>query len=113
MSIGESYTPESDIPNYDVFEDIDVKYKSICIVSKDQNPFSGFSSPTCFYEFDMEFCRADSSLRGGIECRQGGFTGHGSGPDSIQITGGRDGFFGAFGQVRSTIRTIKTLSIQL
>lgn len=32
------------------------------------------------------------------DCRKGGWTAHGSGPDPIEVTGGTDDFFGAFGQ---------------
>jgi hypothetical protein len=104
MSIGELFTPVTPIPDQGIFTDIDFQYKSICVVTKDQTPPS-FSSPTCFYEFELQFCKVDSA-GDRYGCREGGFTAHGSGPENLKITGGRDGFFGAFGQVRSSIRKI-------
>merc|ERR1712174_160019 len=35
------------------------------------------------------------------ECRSGGFTAHGSGPDNLEISGGTYDFFGAFGQIET------------
>jgi hypothetical protein len=107
MSIGELYTPVTPIPDQGIFTDIDFQYKSICVVTKDQTPPS-FSSPTCFYEFELQFCKVDSA-GDRYGCREGGFTGHGSGPENLKITGGRDGFFGAFGQVRLSIRKIVSI----
>jgi hypothetical protein len=99
MSIGDLFKPESDIPDQGMISDIKFEFKSICIITPNSR------APTCSYEFDMEF-----AISGFVDKRKGGFIGYGSGPDSIQITGGRDDFIGAYGEVRSTI---KTLSIQL
>ena len=113
MIIGEVYTGvegEGSIPTQfsdnsnifvspgEVFKDIVISYKSVCIVTKDQDPIP--SSPTCFYEFDLRYCP-----NGGFEtaCRNGRFTAHGSGPDKLRIAGGSDDFFGAFGQVRDLV----------
>jgi hypothetical protein len=102
MSIGESYKGVEGVPtqygspfsNSVVIGEIEIAYKSVCIVTKDQNLPSDFSSPTCFYEFELRFCpRAEK------KCREGRFTAHGSGPDNLQITGGSLDFFGAFGQI--------------
>jgi hypothetical protein len=99
MSIGELFTPAvTPIPDQGIFTDIDFQYKSICVVTKDQTPPSLPSAPTCFYEFELQFCKVDSA-GGKYGCREGGFTAHGSGPENLKITGGRDGFFGAFGQI--------------
>ena len=35
-------------------------------------------------------------------CCLGGFTAHGTGPDALEITGGSDGLFGAFGQLQTS-----------
>ena len=123
MTIGELYTGVDGVPTQLgtsgalVFKDIDIFYKSVCIVTKDQLPIP--SSPTCFYEFELGYCvpRFATSVgtpdkevmpSGGrtlrqiqkYKCRNGRFTAHGSGPGNLQITGGSGDFFGAFGQVR-------------
>lgn len=101
MSIGEQYTGVegfgvptqygNPVFNSVVLDDIKIAYKSICVITRDQDPPS---SPTCFYEFELDFCPR------GDKCRKGRFTAHGSGPRNLQITGGSDDFFGAYGQVR-------------
>jgi len=118
MIIGEVYTGvegEGSIPTQfsdnsnifvspgEVFKDIVISYKSVCIVTKDQDPdpSSNRGGPTCFYEFDLRYCP-----NGGLAtaCRNGRFTAHGSGPKTLQITGGSDDFFGAFGQIKTPNR---------
>lgn len=95
LTIGELYTAVSGIPNQSGgFRDISLDFKSVCAVTKDQIP-GAFTSPSCQYEFVFKFCLNNHS-----NCREGTFSAHGSGPDKIRITGGADGFFGAFGQVR-------------
>ena len=189
MSIGQVYSAQSG-PNYPnqfpVFGNIFANYKSVCVTTFDQI-FPNFGAPTCFYEFEMQFCRVfyfvyppleeikkvprtkviseekilNALEKGGrgrnrrtqrdsfatnvandvvakddgedlvdafqidenfaknnealvaqvcpnlgcwcpayFDCKRGGFTGHGSGPDPIEITGGTGQLFGAFGQVR-------------
>uniref|UniRef100_A0A7S3VB34 C3H1-type domain-containing protein n=1 Tax=Chaetoceros debilis TaxID=122233 RepID=A0A7S3VB34_9STRA len=98
MSIGEKYTGVEGfgVPtqyggfNNVVLDGIQITYKSICVITRDQDPPS---SPTCFYEFELGFCPR------GDKCRKGRFTAHGSGPRNLQITGGSDDFFGAYGQI--------------
>uniref|UniRef100_A0A6S8W0R0 Uncharacterized protein n=2 Tax=Chaetoceros debilis TaxID=122233 RepID=A0A6S8W0R0_9STRA len=118
MTIGELYTGVEGVPTQLgtsgalVFKEIEIAYKSVCIVTKDQDPIP--SSPTCFYEFELGYCVPTTlnsnpnlpgrTLRQKIEkykCRNGRFTAHGSGPDNLQITGGSDDFFGAFGQIKT------------
>ena len=127
MTIGEVYTGVDGVPTQSgtsgalVFGEIEIAYKSVCIVTKDQPPLdTTASSPTCFYEFELGYCvptfatsvgtpnRPDRTLREipqneKYKCRDGGFTAHGSGPGNLQITGGSDDFFGAFGQVRDLV----------
>jgi hypothetical protein len=220
MSIAEQYVGNENIPvNQPPFYGIRTGFKSICVTTRDQgfSPMT-FSSPTCFYEFDLKFCRtwkwiffpgwytatpavndefvkSSTNLRAGArpdsyedsptiketdvtdvfepvikkvpldqvigvdrivqavrevtgdksfeagptptdddgmvdaiqiddvfaennakyaqilcpqkfcwipyysECRKGGYTAHGSGPENLKITGGSDGFYGGFGQV--------------
>jgi len=125
MTIGEVYTGIAGVPTQLgtsgalVFGEIEIAYKSVCIVTKDQDPIP--SSPTCFYEFELAYCvptpvvsnpdktnppnQGRRTLRGiplnDNKCRNGRFTAHGSGPDNLQITGGSDDFFGAFGQIKT------------
>merc|ERR1711957_288848 len=115
MIIGEVYTGVEGVPiqysdysNISVspvlnvlFKDIVISYKSVCIVTKDQDPDP--SSPTCFYEFDLRYCFNGGFFNGGFDtvCRNGRFTAHGSGPKNLRITGGSDDFFGAFGQIKT------------
>jgi len=130
MTIGELYTGVEGVPTQLgtsgalVFKDIEIAYKSVCIVTKDQNPTQVFppidtSSPTCFYEFELGYCvprfatsvgTPDKVMPSGgrtlrqiqkYKCRNGRFTAHGSGPGNLQITGGSDDFFGAFGQIKT------------
>jgi len=218
MSIAEEYNAVPAFGSYPhqpfVFYNINLKYKTICLVTKDQPTGGPISSPTCFYEFDGGFCNrwwwffylssvkveyvnpakvisikkisealaelgldedgsdpksdpgsdsepnnnnnnkrntrggeralnvfeqeniAETDKKGNVaaiqltrnfvrnseankdlvamicpqfgcwipyfwNCRKGGFTAHGSGPDSIEITGGSNGFFGAFGQINT------------
>jgi hypothetical protein len=96
MSIGERYVGVEGVPTqyglpfYVAIDEIEIAYKSVCIVTEDQTTPS---SPTCWYEFELSFCPT------GDKCRQGRFTAHGSGPENLQITGGSVDFFGAFGQI--------------
>ena len=107
MTIGELYTGFQVMNQFDdevrpslIFVGIEIAYKSVCIVTKDQPPLdTTASSPTCFYEFELAYCVLDEK-RNEYLCRDGRFTAHGSGPRNLQITGGSDNFFGAFGQVR-------------
>jgi len=55
MSIGERYEGVGGVTQ-DGFESIKITYKSVCIITSDQNPPTDISSPTCFYEFEMVFC---------------------------------------------------------
>jgi len=97
LTIGEIYTAVSGVPNQSGgIKNISLDFKSVCAVTKDQFP-GAFSSPSCQYEFGFKFCR-----RNNRNCREGTFSAHGSGPDKIRITGGADGFFGAFGQITTT-----------
>eukprot|EP00552_Chaetoceros_brevis_P003138 CAMPEP_0197745196 /NCGR_PEP_ID=MMETSP1435-20131217/41573_1 /TAXON_ID=426625 /ORGANISM="Chaetoceros brevis, Strain CCMP164" /LENGTH=229 /DNA_ID=CAMNT_0043336855 /DNA_START=71 /DNA_END=760 /DNA_ORIENTATION=- len=97
LTIGEIYTAVSGVPNQSGgIRNISLDFKSVCAVTKDQFP-GAFSSPSCQYEFGFKFCRRNNS-----NCREGTFSAHGSGPDKIRITGGADGFFGAFGQITTT-----------
>lgn len=60
MSIGERYDAISGVPNQGtLWTNIGVDYKSICVITKEQPLMggTGATSPTCFYEFEMEFCR--------------------------------------------------------
>ncbi len=57
MSIGERYDAVSGIPNQGLWRNIGADYKSVCVITKDQPTGPGGTSPTCFYEFEMEFCR--------------------------------------------------------
>jgi len=184
MSIGQVYSAQvgSNYPNqFPVFGNIAANYKSVCVTTFDQI-FPNFGAPTCFYEFEMGFCRVFSTIqypplaeikkvsreeviseekilfaleqgdRGRkrrtqrdsfatndtkddgedlvdafqidesfaknnealvkqvcpnlgcwcpayFDCKKGGFTAHGSGPDPIEITGGTKKLFGAFGQI--------------
>jgi len=114
MTIGEVYTGIAGVPTQLgtsgalVFGEIEIAYKSVCIVTKDQDPIP--SSPTCFYEFELGYCVpiftplnliGDRQPQTEFKCRNGRFTAHGSGPDNLQITGGSDDFFGAFGQIKT------------
>mmetsp|Transcript_14315 Transcript_14315/g.20843 ORF Transcript_14315/g.20843 Transcript_14315/m.20843 type:complete len:291 (+) Transcript_14315:246-1118(+) len=189
MSIGQVYSAQLG-PNYPnqfpVFANIFANFKSVCVTTFDQI-VPNFGAPTCFYEFQIGFCRVNSAIiyppleeikkvsreeviseekilyaleKGDsgrkrrtqrdtfatdqakdvvakddgedlvdafqiddkfaknnealvaqvcpnlgcwcpayFDCKKGGFTAHGSGPDPIEITGGTRGLFGAFGQI--------------
>jgi hypothetical protein len=62
MSIAEQYVGNGNMPvNQPPFYGISTGFKSICVTTRDQGlpMVSGYSpsSPTCFYEFDLRFCR--------------------------------------------------------
>ena len=59
MSIGEQYTGQL-LTNQYPFSNIQTGFKSICVTTRDQGlPGPGYSpsSPTCFYEFNLGYCR--------------------------------------------------------
>jgi len=100
MTIGEGYEGVEGVPTQNesgslvvVFKGIEITFKSVCIVTRDQLPIP--SSPTCFYEFQLFYCASDG------KCRKGRFTAHGSGPENLSITGGTNDFFGAWGQIKT------------
>lgn len=86
----------SGVPDqYGGFKDIDVMYRSECVITE-----SGLQkAPTCSYKFDLKFCRITF---GNDDCRFGTFSAYGKGPGKIAINGGTDDFLGAYGQITTT-----------